>query len=231
MTLPNYEDVATLLRVKPDKGLFYFDNGFRPIALQQQYVGNSEYFSDVLLPQSAASVTSEGKGSSKTTNNSEFLTDSAIRYKPFWSLLIQFQWSCAVRPLGHGVRLSHYCSVLLVLKLFQMWALVPLRAHGFECPVLRNPIEPTGSVCFCLPSCICYWRLFHPRFNYSFPRIIPRNSQPERYVFPRQHKLSTKTNHGTGDVMARCYNGCHLISCHSRAFCQRQRGRARAKTA
>ena len=95
------------------------------------------------------------------------------------------------------------------------------QAHGFECPVLRNPIEPTGSVCFCLPSCICYWRLFHPRFNYSFPWIIPmdhshdhshgsfpaipRNSQPERYVFPRQHKLSTKTNHGTGDVMARCY--------------------------
>ena len=42
-TLPNYEDVATLLRVKPDKGLFFFDNGFRPIPLQQQYVGISEY--------------------------------------------------------------------------------------------------------------------------------------------------------------------------------------------
>ena len=27
-TLPNYEDVATFLRVEHDKGLFYFDNRF-----------------------------------------------------------------------------------------------------------------------------------------------------------------------------------------------------------
>lgn len=27
-TLPNYEDVATCLRVDPAKGLFYFDNRF-----------------------------------------------------------------------------------------------------------------------------------------------------------------------------------------------------------
>ena len=38
-TLPNYEDVATFLRVKPDKGLFYFDNSFRPCPLAQQYIG------------------------------------------------------------------------------------------------------------------------------------------------------------------------------------------------
>lgn len=38
-TLPNYEDVATLLRVDPKKGLFYFDNSFRPCPLAQQYVG------------------------------------------------------------------------------------------------------------------------------------------------------------------------------------------------
>lgn len=38
-TLPNYEDVATLLRVNPDKGLFYFDNSFRPCPLAQQYIG------------------------------------------------------------------------------------------------------------------------------------------------------------------------------------------------
>lgn len=38
-TLPNYEDVAMFLRVKPDKGLFFFDNSFRPCPLQQQYVG------------------------------------------------------------------------------------------------------------------------------------------------------------------------------------------------
>lgn len=41
-TLPNYQDVATFLRVKPDKGLFHFDNSFRPVALQQQYIGITE---------------------------------------------------------------------------------------------------------------------------------------------------------------------------------------------
>lgn len=38
-TLPNYEDVATFLRVKPEQGLFYFDNSFRPCPLAQQYIG------------------------------------------------------------------------------------------------------------------------------------------------------------------------------------------------
>lgn len=41
-TLPNYQDVSTFLRVKPDKGLFYFDNSFRPVALKQQYIGVTE---------------------------------------------------------------------------------------------------------------------------------------------------------------------------------------------
>ena len=41
-TLPNYADVATFLRVNPDKGLFYFDNSFRPVPLQQQYIGITE---------------------------------------------------------------------------------------------------------------------------------------------------------------------------------------------
>ena len=41
-TLPNYEDVATFLRVDPDKGLFYFDNSYRPVPLQQQYIGITE---------------------------------------------------------------------------------------------------------------------------------------------------------------------------------------------
>lgn len=40
-TLPNYRDVATFLRV-PDKNLFYFDNSFRPVPLEQQYVGVTE---------------------------------------------------------------------------------------------------------------------------------------------------------------------------------------------
>jgi len=41
-TLPNFEDVATFLRVNPDKGLFYFDNSYRPVPLQQQYIGITE---------------------------------------------------------------------------------------------------------------------------------------------------------------------------------------------
>ena len=38
-TLPNYDDVALFLRVKPDKGLYYFDNSYRPVSLQQCYIG------------------------------------------------------------------------------------------------------------------------------------------------------------------------------------------------
>ncbi|EGG19291.1 DEAD/DEAH box helicase [Cavenderia fasciculata] len=40
-TLPNYEDVATFLRVKPE-GIFYFDSSYRPIPLEQQYIGVSD---------------------------------------------------------------------------------------------------------------------------------------------------------------------------------------------
>ncbi|KAJ9583779.1 hypothetical protein L9F63_021869 [Diploptera punctata] len=41
-TLPNYQDVATFLRINQDSGLFYFDNSFRPVALEQQYIGVTE---------------------------------------------------------------------------------------------------------------------------------------------------------------------------------------------
>ncbi|CAH1975270.1 unnamed protein product [Acanthoscelides obtectus] len=41
-TLPNYQDVAAFLRVKADTGLYYFDNSFRPVALEQQYIGVTE---------------------------------------------------------------------------------------------------------------------------------------------------------------------------------------------
>ncbi|KAI0765441.1 Sec63-domain-containing protein [Fomes fomentarius] len=41
-TLPNYQDVATFLRVDPSKGLFYFDASYRPCALQQQFIGVTE---------------------------------------------------------------------------------------------------------------------------------------------------------------------------------------------
>lgn len=41
-TLPNYPDVATFLRVKPNKGLFFFDHSYRPVPLQMQYIGITE---------------------------------------------------------------------------------------------------------------------------------------------------------------------------------------------
>ena len=41
-TLPNYADVATFLRVNPEKGLFFFDHSYRPVPLQMQYLGITE---------------------------------------------------------------------------------------------------------------------------------------------------------------------------------------------
>ncbi|KAJ2079560.1 Pre-mRNA splicing [Coemansia sp. RSA 988] len=41
-TLPNYEDVATFLRVPRDRGLFHFDARFRPCPLQLEFVGITE---------------------------------------------------------------------------------------------------------------------------------------------------------------------------------------------
>ena len=38
-SLPNYQDLATFLRVRIKTGLFYFDNSYRPVALEQQYNG------------------------------------------------------------------------------------------------------------------------------------------------------------------------------------------------
>ncbi|ESO10442.1 hypothetical protein HELRODRAFT_183600 [Helobdella robusta] len=40
-TLPNYKDVAKFLRV-PDHALFHFDNSYRPVPLEQQYIGIME---------------------------------------------------------------------------------------------------------------------------------------------------------------------------------------------
>ena len=40
-TLPNYQDVATFLRV-PQKSLFYFDSTYRPVPLEQLYIGLTE---------------------------------------------------------------------------------------------------------------------------------------------------------------------------------------------
>lgn len=41
-TLPNYKDVAAFLRVDYNKGLFFFDNSYRPVHLEQQFIGITE---------------------------------------------------------------------------------------------------------------------------------------------------------------------------------------------
>ncbi|KAJ4516486.1 Pre-mRNA-splicing helicase BRR2 [Exophiala dermatitidis] len=41
-TLPNYRDVATFLRVDPEKGLFHFDGSYRPCPLRQEFIGVTE---------------------------------------------------------------------------------------------------------------------------------------------------------------------------------------------
>ena len=38
-TLPNYLDVARFLNVNPASGLFFFDGRFRPVPLQQTFIG------------------------------------------------------------------------------------------------------------------------------------------------------------------------------------------------
>lgn len=40
-TLPNYQDVADFLKVNPDRGLFHFDSGYRPVPLSQAFIGVS----------------------------------------------------------------------------------------------------------------------------------------------------------------------------------------------
>lgn len=38
-TLPNYVDVADFLRVNREQGMFYFDGSFRPVPLEQHFIG------------------------------------------------------------------------------------------------------------------------------------------------------------------------------------------------
>ena len=38
-TLPNYVDVADFLRVNKEKAMFFFDGRFRPVPLQQTFIG------------------------------------------------------------------------------------------------------------------------------------------------------------------------------------------------
>jgi replicative superfamily II helicase len=38
-TLPNYVDVADFLRVNKEKAMFFFDGRFRPVPLEQTFIG------------------------------------------------------------------------------------------------------------------------------------------------------------------------------------------------
>ncbi|VUZ50971.1 unnamed protein product, partial [Hymenolepis diminuta] len=59
-TLPNYVDVAALLRVNPKRGLFYFDSRFRPVPLGMSFVG--------VRSCAAASLASSSGGSANIAN-------------------------------------------------------------------------------------------------------------------------------------------------------------------
>ncbi|EKX73191.1 U5 small ribonucleoprotein-specific helicase, putative [Theileria equi strain WA] len=41
-TLPNFRDISDFLCVNPDRGLFYFGNHYRPVGLEQRYIGIKE---------------------------------------------------------------------------------------------------------------------------------------------------------------------------------------------
>ncbi|ETW38329.1 hypothetical protein PFTANZ_00947 [Plasmodium falciparum Tanzania (2000708)] len=41
-TLPNYEDVGIFLRAHIERGIFYFDHSFRPVQIEQHYIGIKE---------------------------------------------------------------------------------------------------------------------------------------------------------------------------------------------
>ena len=48
-TLPNYVDVASFLGVNPYQGLFYFDSSFRPVPLEQHFIGVKGKASSVVM--------------------------------------------------------------------------------------------------------------------------------------------------------------------------------------
>jgi pre-mRNA-splicing helicase BRR2 len=104
-TLPNYQDVATFLRVDPNRGLFYFDASYRPCALQQQFIGvmekkainryqvMNEVCYEKVLEQAGRNQTLVFVHSRKET--AKFLRDMGIEKET----ISQF-----VRPDGSGLR-------------------------------------------------------------------------------------------------------------------------------
>nr|CDS26056.1 Activating signal cointegrator 1 complex subunit [Hymenolepis microstoma] len=55
-TLPNYVDVAALLRVNPKRGLFFFDSRFRPVPLGMSFVGVRSDAAKALAPDNGGST-------------------------------------------------------------------------------------------------------------------------------------------------------------------------------
>jgi activating signal cointegrator complex subunit 3 len=54
-TLPNYKDVASFLRVNPKSGLFFFGPEYRPVPLEQTFIGS---FTEIALSGSYCACTS-----------------------------------------------------------------------------------------------------------------------------------------------------------------------------
>lgn len=63
-TLPNYQDLALFLRVNPERGLFFFDSSFRPVPLEQRFIGVSLQDS-VVAPVVGAAATSNPQEEAK----------------------------------------------------------------------------------------------------------------------------------------------------------------------
>uniref|UniRef100_A0A914KRM4 Activating signal cointegrator 1 complex subunit 3 n=1 Tax=Meloidogyne incognita TaxID=6306 RepID=A0A914KRM4_MELIC len=70
-TLPNYNDVATFLRVDPTQGLFHFDGRFRPVPLAQTFLGvrDSERQAIVLQREREKAIRKGEKPPTKISQN------------------------------------------------------------------------------------------------------------------------------------------------------------------
>jgi pre-mRNA-splicing helicase BRR2 len=99
-TLPNFEDVAAFLRVSPEKGLFHFDNSFRPCPLAQQYIGitvkkplqrfqlmNEICYEKVMESAGKHQVLIFVHSRKETAKTARFLKDEALRNETLMNIL------------------------------------------------------------------------------------------------------------------------------------------------
>ncbi|KAL7670074.1 hypothetical protein ACOME3_005012 [Neoechinorhynchus agilis] len=145
-TLPNYIDVAEFLRVNPYKGLFYFDEGFRPVPLDQTYIGintstdllgRQRLFDEICFQEVLAEVRQNNQvivfvhSRNSTLRTATYLVDQFLRQK--LSIISEamsgerlpsnIQHRALYNLLQHGVGIHHAGMVrsdrMLVEKLFR----------------------------------------------------------------------------------------------------------------